>query len=83
MWARFATGGVPLIGSPDEDPRNMAELTIPLIGCTYELGVLVHERAAWLRHVFGTGKPDLDAYLADVMPTGPIGLPNDGLTTAS
>jgi hypothetical protein len=36
--------------------------------CVWELAVIQHERAAWLRHVFtphGTG--DLDAYLADTI----------------
>ncbi len=34
--------------------------------CVWELAVLEHERAAWLRHVFTPdGHADLEAYLAD------------------
>lgn len=38
----------------------------------WELAVVQHERAAWLRHVLREhGQPDLDAYLADVL-TGDV-----------
>ncbi|NUP52713.1 MAG: hypothetical protein HOW97_36135 [Catenulispora sp.] len=75
LYAKFATGGVPILGSPDEDPGNLLPLEVPLIGCVYELGVLVHERSAWIKHMLMPEKPDMDAYLADVLPAGPIGLP--------
>lgn len=36
--------------------------------CVWELAVLQHERAAWLRHVLTPhGRSDVEAYLADVM----------------
>jgi len=75
LYAKFATGGVPFLGSPDEDPGNLVPLELPVIGCVYELGVLVHERSAWIKHMLMTESPDMDAYLADVLATGPIGLP--------
>jgi hypothetical protein len=49
------------------------ELRHPLIGCIWELPVLVHERAAWVRHVVEPERPDLDAYLGDVRPDGWVG----------
>ena len=76
IYGRFATGGVPFLGSPDEDPGNLAPVKPPVLGCVYELGVLVHERSAWIRHVLMNETPDMDAYLADVLPTGPVGLPD-------
>jgi hypothetical protein len=75
LYAKFATGGVPLLGSPDEDPGNLVPLELPVIGCVYELDVLVHERSAWIRHMLMAEQPDMAAYLSDVMPTGPAGLP--------
>ena len=75
LSAKFATGGVPILGSPDEDPGNLVPLELPLLGCVYELGVLVHERSAWIRHMLMPEQADMDAYLADVLPAGPIGLP--------
>jgi hypothetical protein len=49
------------------------ELSEPLIGCVWELPALVHERSAWVRHVLEPGNPDLDGYLADVLPEGLVG----------
>ncbi|MHA6759652.1 hypothetical protein [Streptacidiphilus sp. PAMC 29251] len=78
IHARFAGGGVLFLGCPDEDPAHLVPMDGPvtghLIGCTFELGVVVHERAAWIRHVFAPEQPDLDAYVADVLADGPIGL---------
>lgn len=76
IYGKFATGGVPFLGSPDEDPGHLAPVQPPVLGCVYELAVLVHERSAWIRHMLMTEKPDMDAYLADVLPTGPVGLPD-------
>ncbi len=76
IHGKFATGGVPFLGSPDEDPGHLAPVIPPVLGCVYELGVLVHERSAWIRHMLMNEKPDMDAYLADVLPTGPAGLPD-------
>jgi hypothetical protein len=49
------------------------ELDEPLIGCVWELPALVHERSAWVRHVLSPDRPDLDAYLADMLPEGLVG----------
>lgn len=67
---RTAAAGVPFLGCPDEDPEHFAELTKPWIGCVWELAPLGHERAAWIRHVLKPPRPDVDAYLADVLPDG-------------
>ena len=37
------------------------------IACVWDLSVVAHERAAWIRHVLASPAPDLDAYLADVL----------------
>lgn len=57
------------------DHVAFAELDEPLIGCVWELQALVHEQAAWVRHVMAPPSPDLDSYLADVLPAGPVGGP--------
>ena len=67
---RTAAAGVPFLGCPDEDPEHFAELARPWIGCVWELAPLGHERAAWIRHVLSPARPDLEAYLADVLPDG-------------
>jgi hypothetical protein len=56
-------------------PTAFAPLTEPLIGCVWELPALVHERSAWVRHGLAPERPDVDAYLADVLPDGPVGGP--------
>lgn len=71
-----AASAQPHLGCPDDDPTNFVLLDRPLVGCTWELPPFGHERSAWVRHVFGVDGPDLDAYLADVMPDGPAGPPN-------
>jgi hypothetical protein len=60
----------PLAGDPEFTP-----LTEPLIGCVWELPALVHERSAWVRHGLQPESPAVDAYLADVLPGGPVGAP--------
>jgi hypothetical protein len=52
---------------------DFGEIGEPLIGCVWELPALVHERSAWVRHVLTPETPDLAAYLADVLPAGPVG----------
>jgi hypothetical protein len=47
----------------------------PLVGCVWELPALVHERSAWVRHGLVPAEPAVDAYLADVLPGGPVGGP--------
>jgi hypothetical protein len=44
------------------------------VGCVWELAVLEHERAAWVRHMLTPAEPDLAAYLADRPADGPVGL---------
>jgi len=76
LYGKFAVGGAPILGSPDEDPGHLVPLELQLIGCVYELDVVVHERSAWIRHMLMTQAPDMDAYLGDVLPTGLAGLPD-------
>lgn len=75
IHARFAGGGVPFLGCPDDNPENLVMLDLPVAGCVYELSVLIHERSAWIRHMLMPDTPDLDAYLADTFSPGPAGLP--------
>ena len=56
-------------------PAEFTELTEPLIGCVWELPVLAHERSAWVRHVLTPQRPDVAAYLTDVLPAGQVGGP--------
>jgi hypothetical protein len=55
------------------DDVAFAELAEPLTGCVWELQALVHEQAAWVRHVLEPEAPDLPGYLADVLPAGLVG----------
>jgi hypothetical protein len=70
---RSLTAGQPALGCPDDDPAHFVELAKPWIGCVWELAVLEHERAAWVRHVLSPATPDLDGYLSDLHPQAPIG----------
>ncbi|MEV1333770.1 hypothetical protein AB0J20_29830 [Micromonospora costi] len=71
--ARIAVAGQPVLGCPDEDPSQFVPLRRPGVGCVWELGVLEHERAAWIRHVLAPERPDVEAYLADTRAEGPVG----------
>jgi hypothetical protein len=71
-----AVAGQPFVGCPDSDPTNFIILERPWIGCIWELPPFGHERSAWVRHVFGADRPDVAAYLADVMPDGLAGPAN-------
>ncbi len=62
-------------GAGLDAPTAFTPLTEPLIGCVWELPALVHERSAWVRHGLQPEKPDVDAYLADLLPDGPVGGP--------
>jgi hypothetical protein len=68
-----AVAGQPVLGCPDTDPTNFIRLEPKFIGCVYELSPMVHERNAWVRHVFGTETPDLDGYLRDSLSEGTTG----------
>ncbi|MFF5175745.1 hypothetical protein ACFY3U_24390 [Micromonospora sp. NPDC000089] len=70
---RTAVAGQPAIGCPDDDPTRFVPLDRPGVGCVWELGVFEHERSAWIRHVLAPDRPDLDGYLADLRPEGPVG----------
>ncbi|MET9340002.1 hypothetical protein [Nonomuraea sp. NPDC003804] len=69
-----ACAGQPAVGCPDEDPTNFMTLERPWIGCVWELPPLEHERSAFVRHMLAPEVPDLDGYLADALPAGPVGL---------
>ncbi len=56
-------------------PTGFAPVAEPLVGCVWELPALVHERSAWVRHGLRPGTPAVDAYLADLLPEGPVGRP--------
>ncbi|MGN9811714.1 hypothetical protein ACTMSW_20435 [Micromonospora sp. BQ11] len=71
--ARIAVAGQPAVGSPDDDPTHFTEMRRPAVGCVWELGVLEHERTAWIRHILAPDRPDLDAWLADTRVEGPVG----------
>jgi hypothetical protein len=68
-----AAAGEPYFGCPDDDLTHFVANTRILAGCVWELTVLEHERAAWVRHVLAPDEPDLPSYLADTMPDGPVG----------
>lgn len=61
--------------SPLTDVPDFTPLTEPLIGCVWELPALVHERSAWVRHGLEPETPAVEAYLADVLPSAPVGAP--------
>jgi hypothetical protein len=50
------------------DRRGVGRRTVTpteLTARVWDLSVIAHEREAWLRHVFATDAPSLDAYLED------------------
>ncbi|MEU2615478.1 hypothetical protein ABZ570_28465 [Micromonospora sp. NPDC007271] len=70
---RIAIAGQPALDCPDDDPAHFVPLDRPGVGCVWELGVLEHERAAWVRHLLAPDRPDLAGYLADTRAEGPVG----------
>ncbi|MEH1100834.1 hypothetical protein [Micromonospora sp. CPCC 205561] len=70
---RIAAAGQPALDCPDDDPTRFVKLDRPWAGCVWELGVLEHERAAWIRHVLAPRRPDLPGWLADNRAEGPVG----------
>jgi hypothetical protein len=74
-WVREAIVHCRAANAPLAAPTTFAELAEPLIGCVWELPSLAHERSAWVRHLLRPSRPDLDAYLADWLPEGPVGRP--------
>ncbi|SBT41163.1 hypothetical protein [Micromonospora auratinigra] len=73
VQCRIAVAGQPALDCPDDDPTHFVPLAQPGVGCVWELGVLEHERAAWIRHVLAPDAPDLAGYLADSRAEGPVG----------
>lgn len=67
---RAAVAGIPELGCADHDPEHFQILDRPWMGCVWELAPLCHERSAWIRHVLQPRTPDLEGYLADVLPDG-------------
>jgi hypothetical protein len=54
------------LSSNEEPGRLRATGPDDLTACAWDLAVIGHERAAWVRHVLARAPaPDLDAYLAD------------------
>jgi hypothetical protein len=74
-WCHEAIAWCRVASAPLDDPTGFEPVAEPLIGCVWELAVLVHERSAWVRHALEPQRPDLDGYLADVRREGAVGLP--------
>jgi hypothetical protein len=70
---RAAMAGIPELGSDDENPKNFKILDRRWVGCVWELAPFGHERSAWVQHVLQPKTPDLDGYLADMLPDGSTG----------
>jgi hypothetical protein len=73
VHSRGASAGELYLGCPDKDLTNFVVVSEPLVGCVWELPTMAHERTAWVRHMLSPDGPDLDGYLADTLPDGPIG----------
>ena len=73
LHTRRAVAGEPCAGGTLGDLTWFATVEQPLVGSTWELAPLAHEPAAWIRHVVDAEVPDLHAYLADLLPDGPVG----------
>jgi hypothetical protein len=77
-----AAAAEPCLGCPDDDPAHFVPNTRILAGCVWELTLLEHERAAWVRHMLVPDEPDLNGYLADLVPDGPVGIQRHALGPA-
>jgi hypothetical protein len=53
-----------------DDLTALTEAPGHATACLWELMVMCHERQAWLRTMVRPELPDLDGYLADLMPVG-------------
>lgn len=47
-------------------PGTLEEMPAEVVGCVWELEILLHERDAWISSVLNLSVPDYDGYLADV-----------------
>lgn len=70
-----AVAGIPALGAPDDDPAHFGLSTEAWIGCVWELGPLEHERSAWVEHVLRPERPDIAAYVDDVLSVASVGEP--------
>lgn len=68
-----AVAGIPLLGSPDSDPRHFVHLQKPWMGCVWELAAIANEPSAWVRHMITPSTPDVEGYLLDSRAPGPVG----------
>ncbi|MEU7589685.1 hypothetical protein AB0A95_25730 [Micromonospora sp. NPDC049230] len=73
LEVRAAAAGQPALDCPDHDPAHFVELWRRPAGCVWELAVLEHERAAWVRHLLAPDTPNLAGYLDDTRAEGPVG----------
>lgn len=73
VHVRSAAAGEAYFGCEPGNLTHFREIDKPFAGCTWELAALGHEPAAWVRHVAGAERPDVHAYLDDVLPDGPVG----------
>jgi hypothetical protein len=75
LVGRTASAGLPTLGGRADDLTHYVVNTEPFVGCVWELPAMAHERAAFVRHALLPDEPDVPAYLADLLPDGPTGLP--------
>lgn len=68
----WISGGIlcqQMYSAPLDQPEQFQPVQGPFIACVWELEVTAHERGAWMRHALRE-TPDIDAYMADVLPAG-------------
>jgi hypothetical protein len=73
LHCQTASAGSSFLGSADGELTRFREVRKPWIGCVWELPVLTHEPAAWVRHMLKPRTPDLPGYLADTLQPGLVG----------
>ncbi|MDF5752917.1 hypothetical protein [Spongiactinospora sp. TRM90649] len=61
-------GNLPIL----EGATELTKIDQPWAAHIWELPMVTYERSAWVRHMLKQ-IPDLDAYLSDSMPSGPVG----------
>jgi hypothetical protein len=65
-WVREDQLHQRVFAAPLDRPADFEPLLAPVVGCVPALGVIDHERQAWLRHVLANpAGPDIDGYLSD------------------